>query len=1031
MAFYKVVPATDGRSPIPLTAHNPNRVQQGLRKQTTHKTHISSHKTHKNSGKILSSFKWSLFGCKIDAVILRQLIKQNTHQMTIIKNLMLSFFMLAALNGFAQNAQLKGKVFDKSGEALTGVNVSVIGAQYGEITDLDGAFYIELPEGNYALEFSYISYQTKKIDNITLSANEVKVLPDIILEEEAQALGEVVIQASAIENNDNALAKKQQNAENFLDAVSSKSIQKTGDNNVAAAVRRISGVTIDNGKYVVVRGLGDRYSKSILNGLDLPGLDPEKNAVQLDLFPTNILDNIIVYKTFTPNLPGDFVGGLVDIATKDFVDKKTISISTSLTYDVNTHFKKDFILYNGSKLDWLGMGKLDRELPFDKTAEMPNPNSMNLTAEEQTQIRNNIAAINKELEAVHKNNFLNQNLSFNIGNYKNIKKGILGINFTLNYRNTYKFTPNAEYNNIRVVSAEPPFGGQGGLGLGYDTLETQKGNIGQQNIIWNGFLSGAYKYKNNRLALYVLHTQSGERRATQREIDDRLNSHRILSQNLEYFQKMITNIILTGNHVVGAKHRIEWANSFTNSAFSDPDLAYTDLVMEGNDTLLQAGGTSGVNKLFRNLKEINDNVKADYTFEFKQWSGLASKLKIGAANVYKQRNFETYSLSIQADPSSDPRLAHIVGGANTILQDGNLWHPQNDTGYYISSIINNLSDQYRSSVNTLAAYAMLTLPLHSKLNLIAGVRMEYTLMKYTGTDRLSYQPIDKQTVLNSVKPLPSVNLVYKASAKLNVRAAYNRTLARPSFREKSQLVIYDPIIDQFFIGNLDLVETDIDNLDLRLEYYFGGGDLVSLTGFYKSFRNPIEIQPYNNMSPNDLWAVNRDRANMFGVEFELRKNLAFIHKKLDGLQLGANLTCIKSAIVRSADEQTKYLKFNQKISNKRAMQGQAPFMVNAFISYFNPQSKTELNLSYNVKGKTLSIVSIGDYPYIYEDPFHNLDFKITQKLGKSDRFTLGFKAGNLLGDSRRQYYQFQDLEQVNYRNFKESRSFTLEFAWRM
>jgi TonB-dependent receptor len=770
--------------------------------------------------------------------------------------------------------------------------------------------------------------------------------------------------------------------------------------------------------------LGDRYSKSILNGLDLPGLDPEKNAVQLDLFPTNILDNIVVYKTFTPNLPGDFVGGLVDIATKDFVDKKIIALSTSLTYNVNTHFKKDFILYDGSKLDWLAMGKFHRDLPFSTDQEMPNPNDLTISIEQRNEIKDNIRAINKELEVKNKNNFLNQNISFNIGNYKNIKKGMIGMNFIFNYRSNYNLIPDAEYNNIRVIKDDD-------TKYKYDTLEYQTGDIGQHNITWNAYLSSAYKYKNNSIALYALHTQSGEKKATIRNIEDVLNVQRIVSQNLEYFQKMITNVILTGNHVVANKHKIEWANSFTNSLFTDPDLAYTNLVVNDADTVFQAGGTASINKLYRSLKEINNNTKIDYTYEFKQWNSLNSKVKFGVANVYKNRNFDTYALTIKSDPSSDPRLANIDGGANTILQEQNLWNPQNDTGYYISNILRNSSDIYQSSINTIGAYAMITLPLHEKVSIITGVRLEYTLMKYTGTDRLTNKPINKQTVLNSIKPLPSFNLVYKATSKLNVRASYNRTLARPSFREKSQLVIYDPILDQTFIGNLNLIETNIDNADLRLEYFFGAGDLISVTGFYKNFKNPIEIQPFNEVAPNNLIGLNRDKANMFGIEFELKKDLGFINKKLEGLQIGANATYIKSSITRSDDEKSKYLKLNQEIGNKREMQGQSPYIVNTFINYFNKNSNTEVNLSYNVKGRTLTIVSIGDYPYIYEDPFHNLDFKITQRFGKQQQFMLGFKANNLIGDSRQQYYEFQDLGRINYRNFREGRTFSLEFAWKL
>ncbi|MCB9032619.1 MAG: TonB-dependent receptor [Chitinophagales bacterium] len=937
------------------------------------------------------------------------------------KILLNTVFSILAIGLFAANGTIKGNIFDNTGEALIGVNVTVEGTTMGAITDLDGAYFIDVPEGTYNLEISYISYATQKIQGVVVNADETKVLPDIIMEEETQTLSEVVVQAKALENTDNALTTKQQNSENFIDGVSSKTIQKNGDANVAIAARRIPGVSIEGGKFIVVRGLGDRYSKSVLNGMDLPGLDPEKNAVQLDLFPTNILDNIIVYKTFTPNLPGDFVGGLVDINTKDFVDNKTIAINASYSYNTITHFKKDFILYDGYKADWFGFGKKQRELPFSNEVKLPNPNNLNITTDEKQQIYDYADALDKELAVKNKNNFLNQSYSFNYGDVKKFDKGsMFGYNFIFNYKANFDFTPNAQYAKTRVVASADD-------GYEYDIQEKQTGDIGSQNVIWNGFLSTSYKHKNNSITLYALHTQSAEKKATIRNVEDIFNVQNILSQNLEFFQKMITNVMLNGKHQISDKNNIDWSLSFTNSKFDDPNLSYTDLVLLNNDTLLQAGGTAGVNKVFRSLKEINLNPKVDYQYNFKQWNGVASKLKVGLANVFKQREFNTYTVIVKADPSTDPTLVDITGGANTILQ--NIWNPANDTGYYVSDILNNPSDQYKSQINTMAAYAMLTLPLHEKIKLITGLRVEYTRMQYSGTDRLTYKKINNQTVLNSVKPLPSVNFVFNLMKDFNLRASYNRTLARPSFKEKSQLVVYDPVLDQNFIGNLDLVETDINNVDLRLEYFFGKGDIVSITGFYKNFKNPIEVQSFSSAAPNDLTASNRDKANLYGIEFELRKSLDFINPKLSGLQLGANVTYIKSSIDRTADEQYKYTKFNESISHKREMQGQSPYLINAFVSYAHPTSGTELNLSYNVKGKSIAIVSIGDYPYIYEDPFHNLDFKITQKLGKKDQFNLSFKANNLLGDNRNLYYEFLNLGKTNYRTFEEGRTFQLGFSW--
>lgn len=917
---------------------------------------------------------------------------------------------------------LKGRVFDKTGEPLIGVNLVLEGTTTGSITDFDGNYTIKAPEGTYNLVVSYISYATRNFESIVIDANKTKVLPDIILEEEAKTLQEIVVKATVLDNTDNAITRKQQNSTNMMDGISAQSIKRTGDNNVAAAARRITGVSIEGGKYIYVRGLGDRYTKSILNGTEIPGLDPERNAVQLDLFPTNILDNIIVYKNFTPDLPGDFVGGLLDITTKNFPDRLNINFSASYGFNTQTTFNNDFILYNGSKADWFAMGYNKRKLPFSKDIKLPNPNNFSITPSQRQEIRDLALSLNNELEAIKMNNFLNQSYSFSLGNQVDKKEATWGYNFAVNYKTDYEFIPEAEYAEIRVLPEDVNK-------YKYDTISVQRGSIGRQNVLWNTLASAAVKKGNNSFALQLLHTQNGTKQATSRYDNNIFNVIERAEQNLEYAQKRISNVILSGKHQLKNNSRLEWANSFSLSSIVEPDLSFTNLVIIDEDSLFQAGGSAGSTKLYRFLDEINDNVKIDYTLPFKQWSKMDSKLKVGVSNVFKSRTFSTYSLTLEADPPTDPNLVNVIGGANNILAPENIWNPATDTGYYISSIISSKSDQYTSKIFNTGAYAMLELPLATKLKFVGGLRVEYTNMIYSGADRLTQKEIKNEKVLNAFKFLPSANFVYKATDKMNLRFSYNKTLARPSFKEKSNLVIYDPVIDQNFIGNLDLVITDIHNADIRWEYFFGKGDLFTVSGFYKKFLNPIEIQSFSVSAPNDLIPRNRNEAQVFGVEFELKKSLSFVHSKLENLQIGTNITYVKSMIDISDEEKMKYIVVGEEVENTRQMQGQAPYIINAFLNYSNKKSGTELNLSYNVKGKTLSIVSVGNYPYIYEDPFHNLDLRITQSLGKNKQYSLTLSAANLINDKRILFYDFLNLENAIYRKFSVGRTFNLGFSW--
>lgn len=274
--------------------------------------------------------------------------------------------LLPALS-FAQKGIIRGTVTDASnGEALFGVNVVIEGTSIGAVTDFDGKFQINADPGTYNIQASFVTYRTVTIEGVAVDAGEVKIIDNISLAEDVEQLGEVVVTAKAIRSTEAALLAVKRKSPNVLDGISSANFRKIGDSDAASAVKRVPGISVEGGKYVYIRGLGDRYTKSILNGVDIPGLDPDRNSLQMDLFPTGIIDNIMVTKSFTADLPADFTGGMINIDTKEFPEEPTFDISIGGSFNPAMHFNSNYLTYKGGNTDFLGFDDGTRGNPADK-----------------------------------------------------------------------------------------------------------------------------------------------------------------------------------------------------------------------------------------------------------------------------------------------------------------------------------------------------------------------------------------------------------------------------------------------------------------------------------------------------------------------------------------------------------------------------------------------------------------------------------------------------------------------------------------
>jgi len=368
---------------------------------------------------------------------------------TSLAIVLLVLFQLLAGFAFAQNGTIRGAVYEEStGEPLFGVSVLVKELSTGAVTDFDGKFEVQVAPGSYTVQVSYLSYTTFELTAVVVGAGQVNVLQDVLMKEDASELETVTVQAAAIRTTESALMSVKRGAPNLLDGISASTFRQIGDGDAASAVKRVTGVSIEGGKYVYVRGLGDRYTKTVLNGMDVPGLDPDRNTIQMDIFPTNVIDNIIVSKSFTSDLPADFTGGVVDIETKDFPEEKTMKLGISGGINPSMHFNKNYLTYQGGKTDFLGFDDGTRAIPTGGRTDIPqygqvvgNPNSP--AGLEYQDILGNF---NKTLGGTRQSSMMDFGLSFSLGNQIVRPKVTWGYNAAVTYKNETEYYQGAEYN---------------------------------------------------------------------------------------------------------------------------------------------------------------------------------------------------------------------------------------------------------------------------------------------------------------------------------------------------------------------------------------------------------------------------------------------------------------------------------------------------------------------------------------------------------------------------------------------------------
>lgn len=920
----------------------------------------------------------------------------------------------------AQEGTIRGTVVEIStGEPLLGVSVAVVGTTTGTVTDFDGKFDLKLAPGTYDLKISYLSFKTVTISGLGVKENEVTVIDVIGMEEAIEELQEVVITAEVIERSESALIMLKRNSVNLLDGISSGNFRRIGDSDAAAAVKRVTGVSVEGGKYVYVRGLGDRYTKTMLNGVEVPGLDPDRNSIQMDMFPTSLLDNMMVTKSFAAELSADFTGGAVNIKTKDFPEEKVFEISLGLGYTPGMHFNNQNISAREGKTDFLGFDDGTREIPeLAKNSVIPSP----ISGHSGEEVNRFLHSFNPNLSIRQDQSLMDFSIGVSLANQKQLGSGQkkIGYLLSLSYKNESELLDDVLYGEYQRYPDDA-----NKYEMRYATI--QNGVLGSNSVLLAGLGGLSLKTQHAKYQLTLMHLQNGE---SQAGMFDLINDGAAVgqsgyvarSENLNYNERSLTNAMLGGVHHLSKRGiKVDWRISPTLSRLSDPDIRKTAFTITPTNVFFSAGAAGLPSRIWRSLDELNVVGKVDVTKDYVLFEKSAS-LKVGGSHVYKDRDYEILSFDMQFFGTQPD----FEGSSKNVYLDEYLF--PNGTIYYSSANNDPNPNAYNGNVNSSGVYVSNEFSPFEWLKVSLGLRGEQYVMRHTGRDIDHANSgvgnnLENDIVLDDLGLFPMANLIWSVSDRQNLRLAYSQTIARPTFKELSFAQILDPLTNRYFNGGLypypdwdgKLGSSHIQNLDLRWELFFGQAQLVSFGVFYKSFDDPIElVRIPQQQTTTEYQPRNVGHGELYGTEIELRRNLSFLPGVLEHLTFSANVTLVRSSIKMTESEfnsRKQYERTGETITNTRRMAGQAPYVINGGISYEG--EKIQAGLYYNVKGSTLSVVGGGLFPDVYVTPFNSLNFNANIELGASQRTSLNVSVSNILNDKIEEVYtSFNAQDQV-------------------
>lgn len=895
--------------------------------------------------------------------------------------LLLSLFSLNALAGI-----IKGVVIDKqTKEPLTGATVQIINTNTGAVADVDGNYNLNLKNGTYSLLVKYIGYKTIELKNIKI---ETETTINIEMESDTQTLSDVTIVAKAKKNTDLSTLSDQRRSLVVQSGVSAQQITKTQDKDASEVIRRVPGVSLIDERFVMVRGLSQRYNNVWINGSAVPGSEADSRAFSFDIIPSSQLDNMTIIKSPAPEYPADFTGGFILINTKDMPDENSFSVSIGGGVNDQTHFR-NFNYNKGSKTDFLGF---DNSL---RTLKNGINTSMKTFDGKAVDLLNN--GFNNDWSVKSKTPISDLKLNLAYNHYWESESGRkYGLLAAVNYSNTYKTyldMENSLFGTYDIAHDQSNY------------LRKSTDNQYSNDVRVGAMLNLTYIPRNtrNRYEFKNIFNQLGKNKYTSRK---GFNAQSDYEENYEYYYSSRTtyNSQFTGKHTFD-EAKLDWSAGYAYTNRNLPDrkrILLSDASLYGKDAMWVYTG----NDISREFSRLNEHIfsgNMNYTHDF-TFGSLSPTLKAGAYGEYRTRDYNTryFFYNWNVSNNSLPQDFQYLEPTTELLSPANYGESKLHMFEEIKK-----RNNYSGSNQLYAGYAALQIPV-GKLDIYAGVRFEHNNMELVSN--LSDTKDNKESRFYKSNDLfPSFNTCYKFNEKQQLRLSYGKSVNRPEFREVSTSVYYDFDLASPVMGNKDLKTSYIHNIDFRYEFYPTPGESVSLALFYKRFNDPIEWT-YTVTGGTELTYSyeNAHKATNYGVELEIRKNLDFIG--LRNLSWSFNGALIKSEV-----------KFAEgSLEKDRPMQGQSPYLINTGLFYQHSRTGTSAGILYNRIGKR--IVGVGrssnttggndtnTVPNSYEMPRNSIDLTFGQKFAK--RWEVKFSIRDVLAE-KVAFKQFVDVPTAN------------------
>ena len=897
--------------------------------------------------------------------------------------LFVPLWLLAGLAAFTPlgaqapaTGRIVGRIIDlNTGLGLSDVGIQVVGTTMGTMSGIDGRYSLSrVPAGTVTLHVRRLGYQAKTVTGLLLEPRTT-AQQDIGLQAATVQLQTLEVTAEAERGSVNSAIDAQRNATGIVSAVSAEQIAKSPDGDAAAAVQRVSGVTVQDGKYVAVRGLGERYTTTSLNGSRLPSPEPERKVVPLDLFPSGLLQAITTSKTFTPNQPGDFSGASVDIRTREFPAERQLSYSLSMGYNDRVT-GKDVVAAPAEPRDWLGFGAGSRSLPAVVAGAghlTDNPT--------QGQYNAIVGAFRNVWSTERQPGAPNVSMGLSAGGNDPLLGRRVGYVGSL----TYSRSQEARANELRAFAIPDGTGGE-------QATEEFRGSTGRTSVLWGGLLNlSTLVGTSSRLMLNNTFTRSADNEARDEQGIDEDDAREIRVQRLEYVERFMRSTQLAGEHQIGERHRFDWSLTAAGVTRDEPDRSELIYAFDTDGAAFLLNVPEAALRTFSKVTEDSYGASGDYAIRFGD-IGREHTLKIGALGRYTMRDavqtpYDIRAASLPLDERKQAAEAifdgRYAGAADSIFSVNVLFQ---GGAYEAEDVLG-------------AAYGMMEYQLSDRMRLIGGARVEFSHLRLDAAPTFG-TPIRATPSYTDVLPAVALNLTLTDNQALRLSAS--QTLARPEYREVAPIE-YRTRNGEVVRGNAALRRTLIRNADVRWEWYPNPGEALSVAAFAKQFDDPIERIYRLTSGTRGTTFENADGAVNYGLELEARKGLGFLTHRLVGVSIFSNLTLMESDIDLAGVTTSS--------SASRAMVGQAPFVVNGGITYASESGRLSGTVLYNVVGRRIYAASLPPLPDVYEESRHALDVSLRMPVTASLQVKLD--ARNLLdapyeitqGTVQREFYE--------------------------